>query len=434
MIMQSPRAIIFLCFILILQGVSSQIVFPKDDDDRVDPSKNEGEDLEKIGRKCTTPREEAGKCLRIDECKSLKDETDFDHLRKSICGFSENIPMLCCPQSRERIPPSRPQPTTARPPIVITSKPIRRTRPTRPTRPTRFSTPSITTEPQFGSRNPNSNQPSSESKDLRMPSGLPQDCGNSNADDQRVIGGHPAKPGAWPWMAAIMLRGEGINSAQCGATLITNQVALTAAHCVVTDGTVKEPSTYKVRLGEHNIKEDTPDDATVDYDIESIIVHPDYNVPGAFSNDIAILKLKPRVQFNERISPACLPYDSELFRYKDVTGRQATITGWGQTSFEGQSSDVLLQTSFRIVPKKFCQTAFMRWVNITDLYICAGNEDSSKDSCKGDSGGPMVMLEPKNKRWYLMGIVSFGRNCATPGFPGVYTRVSKLLNWIENNI
>lgn len=255
-----------------------------------------------------------------------------------------------------------------------------------------------------------------------------------------------------------MLKDESATTAQCGATLITNNVALTAAHCVFKDGSLTDKSTLKVRLGEHNIKEETPDDAAIDFEIESIIKHPKYNVPGPYSNDIAILRLKPRVRFsissrshdmsssendvylnpqvdfNERISPVCLPYDSELFRYKDVTGIQATITGWGQTSYNGRPSDVLRETSFRIVSSEWCKRQFQRWVDITDLYICAGNEDSSKDSCQGDSGGPLVMLDLEKNRWYLMGIVSFGRNCAQPGYPGVYTRVSKLLDWIENNI
>ena len=44
------------------------------------------------------------------------------------------------------------------------------------------------------------------------------------------------------------------------------------------------------------------------------------------------------------------------------------------------------------------------------------------------------MFDNSMKKWYLMGIVSFGRRCATPGFPGVYTRVPEFLDWIEKNL
>ena len=36
--------------------------------------------------------------------------------------------------------------------------------------------------------------------------------------------------------------------------------------------------------------------------------------------------------------------------------------------------------------------------------------------------------------YQLDGIVSFGLECATPGSPGFYTRVTAFMEWIGNNI
>ncbi|GBM90344.1 hypothetical protein AVEN_36570-1, partial [Araneus ventricosus] len=47
----------------------------------------------------------------------------------------------------------------------------------------------------------------------------------------------------------------------------------------------------------------------------------------------------------------------------------------------------------------------------------------------GDSGGPLVTVG-KDKHYYLIGIVSFGKNCALKGYPGVYTRVTEYLDWL----
>ena len=69
---------------------------------------------------------------------------------------------------------------------------------------------------------------------------------------------------------------------------------------------------------------------------------------------------------------------------------------------------------------------------LMDKMFCAGLSKGGKDSCQGDSGGPAVKIE-KNKAT-LVGVVSFGDGCAEPGKPGLYTRVSNYLDWIEENL
>jgi len=61
-------------------------------------------------------------------------------------------------------------------------------------------------------------------------------------------------------------------------------------------------------------------------------------------------------------------------------------------------------------------------------------EQGGVGTCHGDSGGPLVCQENETAPFVLQGITSFGIGCADPGFPGVYTRVSKYVNWIEDQI
>ena len=64
--------------------------------------------------------------------------------------------------------------------------------------------------------------------------------------------------------------------------------------------------------------------------------------------------------------------------------------------------------------------------------ICAGYSQGGKDACQGDSGGPFVCLSGSSA--ILTGIVSFGYECASPGYYGVYARVTKILDWIKSII
>lgn len=70
------------------------------------------------------------------------------------------------------------------------------------------------------------------------------------------------------------------------------------------------------------------------------------------------------------------------------------------------------------------------------FQMCAGGE-AGKDSCQGDSGGPLLsqdMVGPE-LRWHIQGIVSTGpKECGKANNPAIYTRVSKYLTWILDNM
>ena len=57
-----------------------------------------------------------------------------------------------------------------------------------------------------------------------------------------------------------------------------------------------------------------------------------------------------------------------------------------------------------------------------------------KDSCQGDSGGAIWWKNPKDNVDYQVGIVSSGRGCARPHFPGIYTRMSAYGDWVNSMI
>lgn len=161
---------------------------------------------------------------------------------------------------------------------------------------------------------------------------------------------------------------------------------------------------------------------------DTVIVHPDYDSK-TLENDLALIKMKKPVPFRDDIQPICLPNYNE-----DFTGLDGYATGWGLTDFDKrQLPDTLQIVRLPIISNKRCQSMYRKTGHdkqITDMDLCAGYAKGGMDACEGDSGGPLIVRRPNDRRWLLAGIVSNGVKCGEPLLPGVYTRVSRFMPWI----
>lgn len=72
----------------------------------------------------------------------------------------------------------------------------------------------------------------------------------------------------------------------------------------------------------------------------------------------------------------------------------------------------------------YCKDRYNDW--FLDGMICAGYKEGERDACEGDSGGPMVC------DGLLTGVVSFGNDCALPGYPGIYADITYYHDWIKS--
>lgn len=63
--------------------------------------------------------------------------------------------------------------------------------------------------------------------------------------------------------------------------------------------------------------------------------------------------------------------------------------------------------------------------SLPDNMLCAGVLEGGSDSCQGDSGGPLIAADTvhNNGAATLVGVVSWGRGCALPQYPGLYAKV-----------
>ncbi|GAU96994.1 hypothetical protein RvY_08357 [Ramazzottius varieornatus] len=258
----------------------------------------------------------------------------------------------------------------------------------------------------------------------------------STKSDAKIVGGVEARPGSWPWQAALFtLSGEHF----CGGTIIEHDWVLTAAHCCVAHALPVDPKNYKVRVGEHDLAQEYEPNA-VHYDIEKIILYPDYEPENdRTAYDMCMIKTKMPIFFNDDVTPVCLPSMNS-----GAIGSKCYVTGWGYSygGREGRKfvnrthitelkySDPLRQVDV-VIERELCESM---WSDISEDEICAYNPE--KDSCNGDSGGPLVCPSTDDpSRYELVGTVSWGHErCASENYPGVYAKTSYFLDWIYDTI
>ena len=82
-----------------------------------------------------------------------------------------------------------------------------------------------------------------------------------------------------------------------------------------------------------------------------------------------------------------------------------------------------------------CTRAYGSWYDAGNM-LCAGVPMGGKDACFGDSGGALVCKKAVDGYSYfrLAGLVSWGIGCGDANYPGVYTKVSALVGFINSII
>uniref|UniRef100_A0A671LTD5 Acrosin n=1 Tax=Sinocyclocheilus anshuiensis TaxID=1608454 RepID=A0A671LTD5_9TELE len=242
-------------------------------------------------------------------------------------------------------------------------------------------------------------------------------CGKAPLNT-KIVGGQAAVQGSWPWQASLHRITSG--SHFCGGSLINKDWVLSAAHCFQRYEVI-----YNITLSETDIHMDLlyrELEQTISRTVTRLITHPSYSTTTQ-NNDIALLQLSSSVTFTDYIRPVCLAAAGSVFG----GGTKSWITGWGKLKFaDTQIPNILQEVQIPIVNNSVCNKAYGGI--ITSNMLCAGLDEGGKDSCQGDSGGPMA--NKNNSQWIQSGIVSFGRDCGIPKFPGVYTRVSQYQSWI----
>lgn len=235
---------------------------------------------------------------------------------------------------------------------------------------------------------------------------------NSSAEDEipRIVGGYRLGQHQYPYVAGYSSQQGDQLIFLCGASIISKTFVLTAAHCV----DVKTNGLGVVRVGSL-----TKNQGGEVVKVKAAFVHELFKTQ--VDHDFALLQLEQPLKLSKTVKKVHLPEKN----FEIPEGESVFVAGWGRLAEHGALSNQLMGIHLKVFNTKKCVEIYSNMEEQASKNNICTYVGQGKDACDGDSGGGLI------HKSVIVGVVSFGEGCAREGVPGVYSKVSMVVDWIK---
>ncbi|XP_041936810.1 haptoglobin-like [Alosa sapidissima] len=235
-----------------------------------------------------------------------------------------------------------------------------------------------------------------------------------------------------PWQAMVYLNEGGFYGGHGGGAILSDRWVLTSGRNLFLkkshkDTCGQQPLVPKVYLG---VAKPEDVDASKEAAVEQVFLHPEFQNASDWENDLALIKLKEPLSFNQTLMPIPLPEQGQ--EQEERVGEEAIFGAWDMGIIHYQPGAVKY-LKLPVVSHEVCRAEYQSGKGpiVNANMFCTGASEFLINVCFMDAGNTLVFQNPKTRRVYAAGIVSFDNVCAFKKY-AVHTRISTYLPWIRD--